>query len=297
MAAIDPVLGIQQALTVRDHTILSWLYDHQVLTTDQIAHAQFPSLDRAQTRLRELLRYGALARFRPQRPDGGSYSYRHLVSQLGHDIVAAQRGDKPPRPSVARERRRALTSTANLPHLLGVNQFFIDLAGHARTHHDASLDRWWPSSRFHDKGAFFTTGADPGLMLLAHAPRPDGHGIWTEHGASRAFFLEHDTGTEPLRTLVAKVIVYGTVALRNQRPWPVLFWLPTAQRERNFHVALTDALDGRIPAVPVATAARDDASGRGRSPAEDVWWLHRREGARLRLAQLPATTDHDYLIK
>jgi hypothetical protein len=27
MAAIDPVLRIQQALTVRDHTILAWLYD------------------------------------------------------------------------------------------------------------------------------------------------------------------------------------------------------------------------------------------------------------------------------
>src|SRR3954469_7595003 len=99
MPPIDPVLRIQQSLTVRDHTILAWLYDHQVLTTDQIAHAQFPSLDSAQTRLRQLLGYGAVTRFRPQRPDGGSSSSRWVADHLGYDIVAAQRGDKPPRPS------------------------------------------------------------------------------------------------------------------------------------------------------------------------------------------------------
>jgi hypothetical protein len=292
---IDPVLRIQESLTSRDHRILSWLYDHQVLTTDQIAHALFPSLDSAQTRLRHLTHLGAVARFRPQRPDGGSYSYRYVADQLGFDVVAAQRGDRPPRPATARERRRALTSTANLPHLLGTNQFFIDLAGHAYTHPEAALDRWWPGSRFHDKGAYFSTGSSPGLMLLAHAPRPDGHGIWTEHGASRAFFLEHDTGTEPLRTLVGKVLAYLQVEAHNHRPWPVLFWLPTARREHNFHLALADTLNGHLPQVPVATAARDHAANLALSPAEDVWWLYRHEGARLRLAELPATHDHDYL--
>jgi hypothetical protein len=36
----------------------------------------------------------------------------------------------------------------------------------------------------------------------------------------------------------------------------------------------------------VATAARDSAAQRAVCPAEDVWWLHRRPGAALRLADL-----------
>jgi hypothetical protein len=42
----------------------------------------------------------------------------------------------------------------------------------------------------------------------------------------------------------------------------------------------------------VATAARDSATQRHLYPAQDVWWLHRRPGAPLRLADLaPAVTD------
>ena len=37
---------------------------------------------------------------------------------------------------------------------------------------------------------------------------------------------------------------------------------------------------------PVATAARDDATRTGKSPAENVWWLHRHEGPLLSLVDL-----------
>ncbi len=56
MRSPDPVLRVQESLTIRDRILLGWLYDHGVLTTDQIAHALFPSLDYAQTRLRRLTR-------------------------------------------------------------------------------------------------------------------------------------------------------------------------------------------------------------------------------------------------
>ena len=41
----DPVLRVQSQLTDRDRVLLGWLYDHGVLTSFQIAHALFPSLD------------------------------------------------------------------------------------------------------------------------------------------------------------------------------------------------------------------------------------------------------------
>ena len=181
----EPVLRIQSHLTTRDHILLGWLADHGVLTSFQIAHALFPSVDFAQERLRKLTNLKVLGRFRPQKPDGGSYPYHYVLDQLGVDVVAAQRGEPMPRRDQARLRRWHLTNRANLPHLLGTNQFFIDLAGYARTHPGASLDRWWPAARCQQMGAFAEPGED-NVTVLAYRPRvrPDGHGIFT-HGLRR----------------------------------------------------------------------------------------------------------------
>jgi hypothetical protein len=80
---IDPVLRVQSRLTDRDRILLGWLYDHGVLTSFQIAHALFSSLDFGQRRLRTLHRLGLVARFRPQRMEGGSYPYHYVIDQLG----------------------------------------------------------------------------------------------------------------------------------------------------------------------------------------------------------------------
>ena len=71
----------------------------------------------------------------------------------------------------------------------------------------------------------------------------------------------------------------------------MLFWLHAAARERHLQQRLTDADIW----YPVATAARDSAAHRAVCPAEDVWWLHRRPGAGLRLADLAESVldNHD----
>src|SRR3954451_14536027 len=129
----DPVLRVQFQLTDRDRILLGWLYDHGVLTTPQLANALFPSLDFCQRRLRTLYRLRLIARFRPQRADGGSYPYHYLIDQLGAEVVAASRDERPPRRDPARLDRRRWTATRTLDHRLGVNKFFTDLAGYART--------------------------------------------------------------------------------------------------------------------------------------------------------------------
>src|SRR5690606_26151555 len=83
-----------------------------------------------------------------------------------------------PRRDHARRRRHHLTPRANLTHLLGVNRFFTDLAGHARTHPGSELSRWWPASRFHHASGFLHDGDDP-TLILASTPRPDGHASGT----------------------------------------------------------------------------------------------------------------------
>jgi hypothetical protein len=96
----DHVLLVQHQLTERDWRLLGWLYDHSVLTSFQIAQALFPSLNRAQrrlTQLTQLTELGLLERFRPFRLQGGSHPYHYALAHTGALVVAAARGDEPPR--------------------------------------------------------------------------------------------------------------------------------------------------------------------------------------------------------
>ncbi|GAA4250913.1 hypothetical protein GCM10022255_041480 [Dactylosporangium darangshiense] len=272
----EKLMRVQAKLTARDFTLLGWLADHGVLTSFQIAQALFPSVNFAQRRLRTLLQEDLVDRFRPQRQDGGSYPYHYVLGQLGADVISAQRGDDPPRRDQARKRRWYLTNRANLPHLLGINDFFTQLAGYARTHPDAALERWWPARRCQERGAF----AEPGVTevhQLVYAPRirPDGHGIWVEADRDLPFFLEYDTGTEPLSMLVDKLSGYAEMAGVTGHRWPVLFSLHSPLRERHLHQQLT----ANGVRYPVATAVRGN-------PAGAVWWRHRREGPLTRLIDI-----------
>jgi predicted transcriptional regulator len=277
---VDPVLRVQSQLTDRDLVLLDWLAEHGVLTSFQIAQALFPSLDYAQERLRKLVTLRLVERFRSNRYGGGSFPYHYVLAQLGLEVISAQRDEPLQRGDRDRARRRRwhLTNRANLPHLVGVNGFFTGLAGHSRTHPGSELARWWSERQCRQMGAFASEDADVAERLYTPTSRPDGHGIWIEHGSQAAFFLEYDTGTErPLSRLVDKVDGYFELARVMGKVWPVLFWLPSSDREHRLHLELTSA----GVRYPVATAVHEAGD-----PAEAVWWLHRRRGERLRLAEL-----------
>jgi len=269
----DHVLRVQHQLIGRDWRLLGWLYDHGVLTSFQIAHALFPSLNRAQRRLTQLTGLGLVERFRPFRLEGGSHPYHYALAHTGALIVAATRGDDPPRRAASTTRLHRIATSRNLDHRLGINQFFIDLASHERLHPGARLHHWWPDTRLR---RFVPPGTNAYGMLNA-----DGLGVWTEYGQTVAWYLEHDTGTEALTVLVNKLSSYGDLVRRGGPRWPVLFWLHSAVREANLHRRLADT---RVT-VPVATAARDRLDGK--SPAEAVWHLYGAAVPLLRLAELP----------
>jgi hypothetical protein len=269
----DQVLRVQHQLTGRDWRLLGWLYDHAVMTSFQIAHALFPSLNYAQRRLTQLTGLGLAERFRPFRLEGGSYPYHYALAHTGALIVAATRGDDPPRRIESTTRLHRIASSRNLDHRLGINQFFTDLAGYERLRPGARLHHWWPDTRLR---AFVPPGTNAYGMLNA-----DGLGVWTEHGYTTAFYLEHDTGTEALAVLVEKLTGYDNLVRRGGPMWPVLFWLHSAVREANLHRRLADTK----VTVPVATAARDRLDGK--SPAEAVWHLYGVAVPLLRLAELP----------
>jgi hypothetical protein len=246
-------------LTSRDRLLMSWLAEHQTLTTAQIATALFPSLRAAQKRLTLLHRIGALDRFAFARTPGDTGGLRYTLGPLG-DLLHPRGGGR--RSLLAR--RVEIARNPKLDHLVGVNGFFTDLYGHARTHPDTRLARWW--------GETYATG----VYSLAGI-HPDGHGIWQADGRTVGFFVEHDRSTEALRLLLAKLPAYQRLAVAGPR-YPVLFHLPTVERETNLHQRLAD-----LPlTVPVATATH------GRDPAARIWALAGDGGARLRLHELPS---------
>ncbi|MFI7492677.1 replication-relaxation family protein [Micromonospora echinaurantiaca] len=290
LPAADPLLRLQASITDRDDRLLGWLYDHGALTTDQIAAALFPSLDFAQRRLRRLTVLRAVDRFRPNRADGGSYPYHYVLDQLGYDHLRAQRGLGPPRRDQARRRKQSLTSRRDLPHLLGGNQVFIDLAAHARTHPDGELLRWQPASAFHEPGVFYCKGGDTQMMVrgLTRLPRPDGAGVWTERGRSVPFFLEYDTGRERLDILTEVITKYERLYAMSTWTWPVLLHLPSARRETNLHHRLATV---DLQAV-IATTTAELRATTGTSPAEQIWHPIGHDTGRHRLIDLPYTDTH-----
>ncbi len=254
----DPLRDLRH-LTPRDRHLLAWLADHQTLTTRQVATALFPSLRAAQKRLTLLHRIGAVDRFTFAPTPTSRGGLRYTLGPLG-DLLH-------PPPSGRRNhlaRRVDIARNPTLDHLLGVNGFFTDLAGHTRTHPGTWLRRWWNET--HTTAVYALAGV-----------HPDGHGIWQAGDQTMGFFLEHDRGTEPLRTLLTKLPAYQRLAVAGPR-YPVLFHLPTTGREVHLHQRLAD-LD---PGIPVATSTHDQ------QPAGPVWALVGAGGPRRYLHDLPS---------
>ncbi|WP_246002048.1 replication-relaxation family protein [Allorhizocola rhizosphaerae] len=267
---------MQHRLTPRDWRLLEWLYDHRLLTTDQIADALYPSVHAAQVRLRTLTKLGLLLRFQPYRLNGGNFPYHYVLDHLGALIIAGSRSDAPPRLSQSDTRIQRIVSSRNTDHRLGINGFFTQLAKYERLNEGARLHHWWPDTRMR-------RFAPPGTTMLAML-KADGLGVWADDGHTVAFYLEHDEGTESLPTLIDKVVRYDQLP---EARWPVLFSMRSTVREGHFHQQLASLK----PKIPVATMARDRLGGA--TPAEQVWQLHRAAAPLFRLAELPMQSPVD----
>lgn len=284
-AGSDPdSLAVFRRIVPRDRALLALLAEHYLLSAPQIAAAFFDGRRTAQRRLTTLYRLGVLHRFAYANAAHTSVPYLYTLGPVGLQLYPTVYNDpdnrhtKAPRSSLDRARRIAASATA--AHLLGVNQFFIDLIAAARRpsaeQPAASADgerpsqgrppqllRWW--SEQHATDVYAQSGI-----------RPDGHGIWQADGAAVGFFVEHDRGTENLPRVVAKLRGYARLAEFGPR-YPVLLWLPTAEREANLLRLLTGV---RTP-MPIATAVH------GPDPAGRVWTL---------AADLPSNPGHRYRL-
>jgi hypothetical protein len=266
-------------LAQRDRTVLALVAEHQVLTTWQLLALVFPSAARAQRRLRELAELGVLFRTQPHRVGGGSTPFHYLLGYRGAQLLAAQRGASPPRPSAHADKIVRTLESPTLRHLLGVNQFFADLAGYGRGYGANRVPL--------PEGEGLVSWHSEKWIRQYYRPliRPDSYGLWIQHGRSLGLFLEYDTGTEPLGTVAEKLDDYTGrhLDVARQLTGMVLFWVATRRREHG----LRQALWAKHCPVPIATASRDHGSPDG--PAGEIWSVLTAESAsnrRVRLGDL-----------
>ncbi len=293
-AAGEPDGALWAKLTPRDRLVLELVAEHHVLTTEQLRALVFPSISRAQHRLLHLADLGVLWRTQPYRAEGGSKPFHYLLGYRGVELRAAQNGTTPPRPSTHADRLRRVLESPRLPHLLGVNQFFADLADYARR---CGLGTFAADERGFDREGLHTWRSEESITeFYEHKITPDGYGCWHENGRWLGFFLEHDTGTEPLRKVADKIDRYtgsgkpytDRFDVARQLAGMVLIWTTSTRREQG----LRKAVQAKHSPVPVATASRDHGHPDG--PAGEVWSAVTaipERARRVRLGELPAMID------
>jgi hypothetical protein len=86
-------------LTARDHELLRWLAEHYVLSTDQIAHALFPSRRSARLRLAVLHELEVVSRFVDVTT--GTRQYLYTLGPLGAVVYPTAFNDPTRRPPTA----------------------------------------------------------------------------------------------------------------------------------------------------------------------------------------------------
>jgi hypothetical protein len=261
------------------------LYEHKVLTTQQIVELCYPTMRAANHRLLDLFKWRVVDRFQPF-VTNGTAPMHYVLDIAGSVALAYEDGLDPKQLGYRHEDAIGIAHSLRLAHTVGVNGFFTALASMSQQPGtQGRLTTWWSELRC---GRLF------GDMV-----RPDAYGRWRDEDRGIEFFLEFDFGTEELSRLGGKLHGYEKLATATGISTPVLVWLPTNRRETTARRALADALSelDRPTLVPVATSAADVAGIAGDNDPAAARWLpisgpiSTRPG-RLRLGELAQIWPH-----
>ncbi|MCD0444294.1 replication-relaxation family protein [Glycomyces sp. A-F 0318] len=245
-AAQAALAAMTARLTDRDFQIIDHLARFKVMTTPQLAAVHFPSANAAKLRLRALTELGILARTR--QPNSGRH--RYTLDWAGQAVHALRTGTRPPSQAEAawEVQRRFLSPTR--AHDEGAVEAVAALHLACRQHGGAQLTEWlseteaaWEFQGLRPDAAFTLTAAD-GRSLMA--------------------WYEHDTGTETLERLAAKITAY-TERRSPLLPYTrrLLIGCATTARVRALTDRVTDTANLTVAAAlhqglpPVSQAAPD----------------------------------------
>ncbi|MEV6831259.1 replication-relaxation family protein [Amycolatopsis sp. NPDC051102] len=266
-------------LTQRDRWLARMLYEHKVLTTQQIVELCYPSMRAANHRLLDLFKWRIVDRFQPF-VTSGTAPMHYVLDIAGAVALAYEDGRDPKSIGYRHEDAIGIAHSMRLAHTVGVNGFFTALVALSRRPEARGcLTAWWSELRC---GRLF------GDMV-----RPDAYGRWCDGDDQIEFFLEFDFGTEDLGKLSRKLYGYERLAMATGITTPVLIWLPTSRREVNARRVLAEALSqlDHPALVPVATSAADAA---GEDNPAATRWLPLSDPAprRMRLVELARRWPH-----
>ncbi|GAA3624628.1 hypothetical protein GCM10022419_132780 [Nonomuraea rosea] len=259
-------------LTERDRNLIRLLRDFRVLTSPQVSEMFFDTDDAARRRLLALTRMGILERFRPNLPPAmGTAPYHYVIGETAAAVLASEEGVDLSDFGYRRDRVLSIVYSQQLAHTVGTNGIATSLYGFARRYPDTQLTTWWPERR---------CATEWGSMA-----RPDAYGRWSEGEHSIEFFLEYDTGTEPLDRVVHKLDGYVKLTESSRIVTPLLFWVQGERREANLRKKLKHHPGNMF--VPIATGHADTVIGLANDgPAGARWLPTDLEAPRCRLAEL-----------
>ncbi|MFC0433398.1 replication-relaxation family protein [Kutzneria buriramensis] len=269
----DHLAVLVARLMPRDRWLIRMLFEHRVLTTDQIVQLCFRGHRTANQRLRLLYEWGVVARFQPHRTVG-SNPLHYVLDTAGALVLAHEHGTDLKTLGYSRETELGRAYSLQLAHTVGCNSLLASLVHHARQPGAAGqLSTWWSAARC--------------ASVWGDIVTPDAYARWDEAGTTVEWFLEFDFGTERLARIAAKLPRYARLATATGIITPLLVWLPSARREATVRTAFVDTmrgLDHRL--VPVATTSPEACAD-----AVDMnlpRWQSLAGGDRVRLADLPS---------
>lgn len=252
-------------LTARDRWLARVLHEHRVLTSTQLTRLAFGSARSANQRLLQLYQWRVIDRFQPFL-GVGSAPMHYVLDLAGAAVLAAEDGLEPAAVGYRHDRAVGIGHSLRLAHTVGVNGLYTALVTVAR--HtikpgqgsgglgERAVTAWWHETRC--------------ARLWGDLARPDAYARWRENGTEIEFFLEYDTGTEPLTRVAGKLHDYHRLAAATAITTPILFWFPTPAREAAARQALAATLTAleRPETVPVATTTAQPAAAAGPARAE-----------------------------
>ncbi|WP_063784364.1 replication-relaxation family protein [Streptomyces sp. SBT349] len=217
--------ALASRITPRDLWLLQMLHEHRVLTTHHITALWNVSHRVTNRRLRALYHFHALDSFRPLTRQGSAPEH-YTLGRAGAEILAARYGTEI---SHLGWRTDLATRTAFSPalgHDLAVHTLLVTLAARHHQNPDQALTTWLsPRSA---------------ARLWGDWIRPDAYAHWRHHTTEVPFFLEHDTGTEALHRVEAKLAGYAELSASTATATPLLIHTSSAARETHLRRRLGD---------------------------------------------------------
>ncbi|MEU6142390.1 replication-relaxation family protein [Streptomyces sp. NPDC047081] len=245
------VAALSRHLTTRDLWLARMLHEHRVLTTHQVASLAYTSLRSAQRRLRTLHQHAVLDSFRPLTQTGSAPEH-YTLGPAGAAVLAAHAGcdlaDLGWRPS----HTGRIAYSPSLGHDLGVNELLARLAARSRTTPEAGLPVWLSERSC--------------ARRWGDIVRPDAYAHWRDGDQTLPFFLEYDTGSQPLSRVEAKLAGYAAFTTATSTRPALLVHTRTASRDQALRRRL--AAPARELSLNIATSSADFTTSSPWGP----WW-------------------------